>query len=184
MCEAFSQIEQFAFTLGAKACKGMQNSRFPRMAQTWLHCTDHRWHAKEILFRQLGELRSMAICTQGSKLDKHACDRTVPYLSGGPYEAQKSCGYTRMHHLLPRQGFPITPDGTVAGLQSGHGGRFWRGFRSAHVRVDTKRSAPSNIKKLHILVVFIAQSSALGFESSQPKIKEKRRLVRAFTHKW
>ena len=47
--------------------------------------------------------------------------------------------------------------------------------------MDTKRSAPSNIKKLHILVVFIAQSSALGFESSQPKIKEKRRLVRAFT---
>ena len=47
--------------------------------------------------------------------------------------------------------------------------------------METKRSAPSNIKKLHILVVFIAQSSALGFESSQPKIKEKRRLVRAFT---
>ena len=47
--------------------------------------------------------------------------------------------------------------------------------------MDTKRSAPSNIKKLHILVVFIAQSSALGFESSLPKIKEKRRLVRAFT---
>ena len=48
--------------------------------------------------------------------------------------------------------------------------------------METKRSAPSNIKKLHILVVFIAQSSALGFESSLPKIKEKRRLVRAFTH--
>ena len=50
--------------------------------------------------------------------------------------------------------------------------------------METQRSAPSNIKKLHILVVFIAQSSALGFESSLPKIKEKRRLVLAFTPKY
>ena len=64
-CEAASQIEQFAFTLGAKACKGMQNSRFPRMAQTWLHCTDHRWHAKDILFRQLGELRALELNING-----------------------------------------------------------------------------------------------------------------------
>ena len=117
-CEAFSQIEQFAFTLGAKACKGMQNSRFLRMAQTWLHCTDHRRHAKEILFRQLGELRSMAICKQGSKVDQHAREGTILYLHGEPYEAPKSCGDTHRRHLLPRQGSPITPDGTAAGLQS------------------------------------------------------------------
>ena len=47
--------------------------------------------------------------------------------------------------------------------------------------METKRSSPSNTEKLHILAVFIAQSSILGFESRQPKIKEKRRFVRAFT---
>ena len=123
----------------------------------------------------------MAICTQGSKLDQHAREGTILDLHGEPYKAPKSCCDSHRHHLLPRQGSPITPDGTVAGLQSDHGVRFRRGLRSAHVYVETKRSSPSNTEKLHILVVFIAQSSILGFESSLPKIKEKRRLVRAFT---
>ena len=125
----------------------------------------------------------MAICTQGSKLDQHAREGTILDLHGEPYKAPKSCCDSHRHHLLPRQGSPITPDGTVAGLQSDHGVRFRRGLRSAHVYVETKRSSPSNTEKLHILVVFIAQSSILGFESSLPKIKEKRRLVRAFTLK-
>ena len=47
--------------------------------------------------------------------------------------------------------------------------------------MDTKRPSPSNTQKLHILAVVIAQFSTSGFDSRLPKIKEKRRLVRAFT---